>query len=301
MGPRERTVRKYAGRLLVELDVTGPPVDPEVLAEAKGIRFDEIAGFPAGIYGVFYQDAKGFGVLVSANCFGSGHRSFTIAHELGHYHIDGHVDQMFASGQGQVPSLGGHFRSRKDPLEREADWFAAELLMPGKWAKDLIEGMAPEVDGIRSLQQTFGTSLSCAAVRFAELTQHAAAVILSHEGQVEWVALSGRLREHRWARRSWKREFVPEGTASRALSRDEMAVGKSETVDGAGLLCEWFEGAPAEVEVDEEALGLGRYGRVLTVLSANALPSPEAISEEESRTKWRERDWRDAIRGYSLD
>jgi Zn-dependent peptidase ImmA (M78 family) len=48
---------------------------------------------------------------------------FTIAHELGHYfmHVDKNSDPDYVSVS---------FRLDRNPKEREADWFAAELLMP---------------------------------------------------------------------------------------------------------------------------------------------------------------------------
>jgi Zn-dependent peptidase ImmA (M78 family) len=49
-------------------------------------------------------------------------------HELGHYFLDGHVHSLFGLGQGLHQSESGF--TSKNPVEREADAFAAGLLMP---------------------------------------------------------------------------------------------------------------------------------------------------------------------------
>jgi hypothetical protein len=66
------------------------------------------------------------------------------------------------------------------------------------------------------------------------------------------------------------------------------------------LLCNWFENAPADLNVIEEAIGLGSYERVLTVLIALGPPDPD-----ECDSGFKEGDdppdWRDALRAYRLD
>ena len=73
-----------------------------------------------------------------------------------------------------------------------------------------------------------------------------------------------------------------------------------ETRSAASLLCEWFEGAPDDLEVEEDAVGLGSFGRVLTILVAPELPHPDELQEKADRSD-HDRDWRDGLRGYELD
>jgi hypothetical protein len=301
MSPRERAIRRSANEVLDEVGLTGSPIDPALVAQEKGLRIEILPGFPDDVYGALYFDGSAFGIVVSSSCFGDGHRNFTIGHELGHYHIDGHAEAMFAGRPGQILSRGGHFRQRNDAHEREADWFASELLMPERWARPLARLSPPTVATIRGLAADFGVSLTCAAVRYAELTDQATAVVVSREGQVEWVAFSERFREHGWSRRAWKRELVPRHTPTFRLGRAGTRVHGGEEDGGTCLLCTWFEGAPEMVAVDEEAVGLGAYGRVITILSADKLPTVDELATERDDHDWRERDWRDAIRGYELD
>lgn len=298
MGSREREVRGVATSLLEEVSSTSTPVDPFQIAVQKGIRISERPGFPAGIFGAMYLDSEGFGIVVSTGCYGPGHRAFTAAHELGHYHIDGHLDAMFEAGNTQALSVAGHFRSRRDPLEREADWFASELLMPRGLAGPVARDLPGTIDDLAGFADQFGVSLSCAAVRYAELTDNAVAVVISRDGAIEWIAFSDRMREHSWTRRAWRAELTPPGSAT---SRVTGHGSRGARDDGQGLLCEWFDGAPDDLVVDEECLCVGEDHRVITTLSAGSLPTREDIEEEAQDGGWRERDWRDALRGFDLD
>jgi Zn-dependent peptidase ImmA (M78 family) len=300
MSLREQAVRKYANDVLDEVGLSGEPVDPFEIASEKGLRLETRSGFPPGVYGALYFDGSEFGIVISDRCHGPGHRNFTIGHELGHFHIDGHAEHMFGGESGQVLSQGGHFRNRKDRHEREADRFASELLMPERWAAPLARELPGCVDTIAALAERFSASLCCAAIRFAELTDDAVAVVVSRERQIEWIAFSGRLQEHSWTHRAFKREFVPGGTATARLAASPQRVRYGEREDSSSLLCEWFDGAPSVVLTDEEAVGLGDYGRVITLLTVGMLPTAEELDEERQEQSWRERDWRDSLRGYEL-
>ena len=301
MNLKEREVRRCAGEVLTELGIATPPIDPFAIAAAKEIQVQLASGFPPEVYGAMYLDASGFGIVISRGCHGDGHRAFTAAHELGHYHCEGHVDAMFPAGHGQVLSMAGHFRDSKNAHEREADWFASELLMPGRWTLSRVRSHAPTLEAVYQLADEFQVSLCCAAIRYVELTDQAASVVVSKGGQIEWAAFSGRLKEHRWSRSAARRDWVPRNTATRRLAEAGSRVARAEEDGSSGMLCEWFDGAPEFVRVEEEAVGLGSYGRVLTVLSIDDLPTVDELSEEEHSRSWRERDWRDAMRGYGLD
>jgi hypothetical protein len=67
-----------------------------------------------------------------------------------------------------------------------------------------------------------------------------------------------------------------------------------------GLLCEWFEDAPPVYAVGEEAVGLGYFGRVLTVLTCPDLPTPDELyaDADEEMGETGTGDWRDGLRPY---
>lgn len=294
--PREHMARRAANDLLDSYGVVQMPVDPEWLATQDGARVVEQSGFPDGCYGALCLSGGSFQILISADCPNPGHRRFTIAHEVAHFTIEGHLDGLTWTGEFALSQ--GHFRGRRDPIEVEADCFASELLMPTRWAKEIVERSRPGVDAVREIARQFGTSVSAAAIRFVALSAEPAVVILSNGLEIEWVAHSEHFDAASWMRfRRHKGEWAPPGSATRHLGarRDHVLAGREDL--GSGLLCEWFEGAPRDVEVEEEVLGLGPFGRTLTVLACPTLLEPDLLDGDEEESDEPD-DWRSPLRTY---
>ena len=163
--PRYRQRCCCASALLSHLSVTSIPVDPVRIARRQGLVVEE-GPLPSGVYGALWKKGNRFGIIVSDACPTPGHRRFSLAH----YHIDGHLDAMFAGATGMVESAGGFHRNRKSRLEREADWFASELLVPAEQLVSRIEGQPASIRTLESLADEFQTSLTMMAIRHAELT-----------------------------------------------------------------------------------------------------------------------------------
>lgn len=303
MGTRhahERNARERAREVLQDYSVTSWPLVPEEIASEEKLPVEEASGFPKNTYGAFYKTGNAFKILISADCHSEGQRRFTLCHELGHYFLDGHVDVLFDGGAEVHMSDTNHFRGNKYWYEVEADAFAAELLVPSAAARAVITRAKPGLAAVRAIEATFQTSLSCAAIRFASLTREPAAVILSWGREIEWVSWSPAVQAHPWTRRRVRGDWAPPRSVTYSLARSAERVLAGDGATGEGLLAEWFEGAPA-VAVTEEALGLGAYGRVLTVLTCHELPSPDRVQFARERDRGRQRDWRDALRPWEWD
>lgn len=210
-----------------------------------------------------------------------------------------HIDRLFFGSSELAPSMRGHFRTRRDPLEVEADAFASELLMPDPFVRAAIPALPTGIPAIQRLATSFVVSLRAAGIRYVDFAAVPTMVLLSHNGAIEWTAISPSLWSHRWARRTWKGEWAPRGSGTRRLAASRARLLNGEEDGSALLLCEWLEGAPVDVEASEEAIGLGKYGRILTVISASELREPEDY--DEAREHAQSHDWREALRGYRLD
>lgn len=121
-------VNRTARQLLAKYELTTPPFDPEAIAEAEG--FDVIyrnfdADISAHISG--YSDANTDSIYVN-KAIPPSRKIFTIAHELAHLIL--HRDYVRNDGLYQVLPRRNFYGEEKPVEEKEADAFAAELLVP---------------------------------------------------------------------------------------------------------------------------------------------------------------------------
>ena len=70
--------------------------------------------------------------------------------------------------------------------EEEANWFAAELLMPKVLFEPRCDVRQPTFEKVRTLAQEFTTTLTATAIRFARLCPEACAVVWSEAGAIKW-------------------------------------------------------------------------------------------------------------------
>ena len=149
-------------------------------------------------------------------------------------------------------------------------------------ARNVITKTGAGLAAVRAIETTFATSLVCAGVRYANLTFDHASVILSRGKVIEWASCSTSMQEHVWARARKKGDWAPPRSMTYALARSPERVLAGEEGGGEGTLAEWFDGAP-NVPVTEEVVGLGPYGRVLTVLTCAHLPFADAYRAAEEQ------------------
>lgn len=115
-------------------------------------------------------------IRVSDEIVQVGRVRFTIAHEVGHYLL-GHRIPSELDRDVALP-FSAH-------QEREADVFATEFLMPGAWVAPLC-GRAADLAAVRTIAETFRTSIVASAVRLVEVSPASCAVAYSKEGRVVW-------------------------------------------------------------------------------------------------------------------
>lgn len=109
---------------------------------------------------------------------------FSIAHELGHYFIDHH--NQYLRGGGSPHASSSEFIS--DNLwEREADAFAASLLLPTHLAAPVLAGGELTLDRVDRATALFGTSFVGTAIRGVRLADLPCAVAGIREGRIAWM------------------------------------------------------------------------------------------------------------------
>jgi Zn-dependent peptidase ImmA (M78 family) len=106
-------------------------------------------------------------------------RRFIVAHEIGHC-------VMHKTGSVTPCSEGDLFRYEDGNREAEANWFAAELLMPAKLFRPLCNVSKPTFDAIGEVARACRTTLTSASIRFVQLGPERCAFVWSENGKVKW-------------------------------------------------------------------------------------------------------------------
>lgn len=159
-----------AKKLLAELGITELPTPLEKIAEAKGLSILRDKTFEDSVSGIFVPQKMT--IIVNP-----GHpevrQRFTIAHEIGHFllHFDKEhpeviVDERFAFYRNKKTSDG------LDEKEKEANRFAAELLMPEDILRKKVQTYGVDLFddfAISSLASTFNVSEQAMTLKLQSL------------------------------------------------------------------------------------------------------------------------------------
>jgi Zn-dependent peptidase ImmA (M78 family) len=172
MAVRRKHVRSLVDQLLEQHGISGPPVPVETIVEALGL---EVRRAPAegDLSGFLYRDRQEKTAAIGVNStHPTSRQRFTLGHELGHYLLhdrDGiHVDRRFNIKLRNAKSSQG-----TDDEEKEANLFAAELLMPERMLKAelaVIEQLDLEDEAsLVRLAEKYAVSVQALSFRVANL------------------------------------------------------------------------------------------------------------------------------------
>lgn len=163
--PDYERVRNIVKTVLTDYNITSFPIDPKELLQRSGViclSYSEINQSP--------EFKEGLSILRKRNADAASIKSgsqymvwyddkvpyedrirFSLAHELGHIKL-GHLDDRPNGWFTRYKTVDS-----KDPLEKESDAFAAELLAPTALA--YLTGL-----DVHDIQSTFQVSFSCANI-----------------------------------------------------------------------------------------------------------------------------------------
>jgi Zn-dependent peptidase ImmA (M78 family) len=270
--PRLALVERVATEVIREHKITCLPVCPFFIADARGIVVQGKSAGAPGCSGMLLRVGNSFGIMYSTDIANEGFQRFSVAHELGHYFLPDHPEQVLQHGA-HVSRAG--FTSN-DPYEREADFFAGALLLPKVLVRPLVSRLPEGMDGLIELAQSCRTSLTSTAIAYAQTSSAAVAVILSDHGAVKFCFMSDAMKR---ARVGWigKRERIPSGSLTEKMARAKRRVDLPVSDDTD--LQDWFasdQSHPAR----EEVLSLRSADELLTVLYSNRLSLADEADED---------------------
>jgi hypothetical protein len=272
---RDQIAAHEAELLIKELGIDSLPVDPAAIAESLGILVQPKSA-SGGVSGMLVRLGNDFAIGYATHIDNEGFKRFSIAHEIGHYRIPGHIDAVLAHGDIHESRAGF---VADDPYEREADHFAASLLMPdGLFSRELRR----LGDGLQAVEAMAGrcmTSLTAAANRYVQNASVPVAMVVSTGPRIDYCFMSKPLLDFdglEWPR---KGQPLPGGTKTDLFNADPENVRLARRANGETELREWF-GGRRSIPGTEEVVGLGGYGRTLTILSSDIFADDENEGED---------------------
>jgi len=263
-------IEKKANQVLNDWELEDTlPVDPLFIANEEGM--DVCPGNYDGCFDgrIEYHKEDGVGqfYLMYAReelpFRPQGRVRFSIAHELGHFYLPEHREYLLS---GQFHNSQSDFVSSKI-WEREADRFAARLLMPTELFRDEVrarDGFLTLDDLGQLASDVFQTSLTSTVLRYVDMDFEPCCVVMAEHCAVKWAARSDSMKRQAlgWVEPDSKlpQNSVTAKAIISKLSGTHLKTGG--TVDSSI----WFERRNS-CRIWEEALLLTNWGRTLTFMA----------------------------------
>jgi Zn-dependent peptidase ImmA (M78 family) len=164
--------RNAAEKLVERLEVQAPPVDVESIASLLDLRIvtedlgDDISGL--------LVSRDGSASIAVRRSDPPNRRRFTIAHEIGHFVLRHHVQRnelVHADRHEQVIYRSPRASEGLDPVEVQANQFAASLLMPARFVRERVDKVQkPLSEGdVKALANEFKVSEQAMTIRLTTL------------------------------------------------------------------------------------------------------------------------------------
>lgn len=206
---------------------------------------------------------------------------FTIAHELGHFVLHRNRQPRFDCDKESVHS--GHETMRR--IEREADDFASNLLMPGDRLREWISNGRIDLHVLSAIAQRFEVSFEALCIRFIKYTEQRAILVYWDNGyaKYEWRSNSAVRTRSRIRRTGDPQEPIP-GT----LAADTSVAQAWEGVEMSAAI--WCPEEAPYMKLREFKHSYGARDRVLTLL----------LLEGAEPRRW-DRSWHDETNHDSFD
>ncbi len=175
MGVRRKFIRELAEKLLDQHSPNGAPANALKIAESLGIEV-KIESVDKDLSGFLLREPKTGRAVIGVNSNHHENRqTFTIAHELGHYLLhEAETVHLDSKSSGYTLQLRSPASATGENInEREANLFAAELLMPAKMLEkelckknlDLLE----DESVLRSIAKKCRVSVQALTIRLTNL------------------------------------------------------------------------------------------------------------------------------------
>lgn len=261
------------------------PIDLSELANRHNIILQAKPEENHGVSGMLIRYGENFTIAYSTHIKSIGFQRFSIAHEFGHYFLPSHPENVFRNGKNIHESHAGFCSNNQ--IELEADHFASGLLMPKHLFTKELGKFSDGLTAIENLAKICKTSLVASAIRYAGLTDAAVTIIISSGNLVEYSYSSPAMYKIKGYTHLKKGVTIPRDTLTCNFNQTRSKIEQSERASEDTDLMHWFN-TDKEIAANEEVIGLGTYGKILTVITADATEDNEdEINEDRDEPRFK--------------
>jgi hypothetical protein len=208
-------------------------------------------------------------------------KRFTIAHELGHFILHRAVQTTFNCDKESV--YYGLDTLKK--IEREADDFASNLLMPADMLRHRIDGKRIDIHLLGELATEFGVSLEAMCIRLIKCTEQRAVLVYWDNGFLKYQWPSGDARRTRVRLRQ---TGDPQEPIAGTLAADDAIAQEWDGVDM--LASNWCTSEEDDIHLRELKHTYTDGNRVLSLLMLESAPP-----RNYQRSGWEDEETRDTF------
>lgn len=165
------SINKITQAILSSIGINNLPIDVESIAQTRGLN---IISYPleSKISGILVI-SQGNATIGYNKTESRQRQRFTIAHELGHFELHKDLTQIFYDKSFKIMYRSGDkVQGESARIEREANAFAAAILMPEEILKNEIKKIEFDLgseESITSLAQKFDVSTTAMHYRILNL------------------------------------------------------------------------------------------------------------------------------------
>jgi Zn-dependent peptidase ImmA (M78 family) len=268
---RRQAAADFAEQIVKDLGIVAPPIDAfRVLRSEKrriiaygddfGDAFDGRLEYQRPRFLLFYNTKYDAWPHI-----GEHHPKviFTVAHELAHFFLKAHFNYLKHGGRshGSLTEFVSDNNS-----EREADAFAAGLLMPAFLADAVINNEPPTLEAVKKGRDVFNVSLTSMLVRWVQMSHFPCAMCSVRDGVIEW-GFTSEAFKRAGAYKVNRGENVTSRPACRFLNADP-AVSRFREEESTGRVEAWLVWDKGRLDVTEHYVAIPSVKQVLVLITA---------------------------------
>lgn len=250
----------YARMALHKAKQKDPPIDVQKVAKALKISIEEKDG--GNRYeGCLLRYNDVCGIMLNKSIKSETRKRFTLAHEIGHAEIPTHTRMLYQCSKRDID-----FSFKQREQEKEANAFAASLLMPEDFITETINNNALSLDSIKKIAKQCQTSFISSAIKYIKYCPEPALIILSEENKVKFYCLTEELHAKKIFYLAPDNPLIKGSVAHNFYNKQRIITAQQEEKRKISLNV-WFHGQDySKYDCFEHAISFPNLNRTLSLI-----------------------------------